>query len=367
MTLIPMRRTRQVLVGGVPVGGQSAVTVQAMAKTPTADIESTVREVLELQRAGAAFVRLAVPDTESVEALRQIKRRVGIPLVADIHFDYRIALGCLEAGADKLRINPGNLGGRENLLCVAKAARERCVPIRVGVNAGSLERDLLKKYGGPVPEAIAESAMRSAGMLADLGFEDIVISAKSSDVMTTVQAYRMISSLCDYPLHVGVTETGPGISGIVKSAAGIGTLLSQGIGDTIRVSLTAPAVSEVAVGHMILRSLGLARHGVDVISCPTCGRSRHSVLELAGRAQQELADVKAPLKVAIMACEVNGPGEAREADVGLAATRSGAVLFERGHVVATGSVESMYSALVQRVRRLDTHKSPVDLDTGRSV
>jgi (E)-4-hydroxy-3-methylbut-2-enyl-diphosphate synthase len=358
MAMIPRRATRLVRAGTVGIGGNSLVSVQAMAKTDTSDIEATVRQVRALAAGGARLVRLAVPDEQAALALAEIKKRTTVPLVADIHFDWHLALRSLESGADKLRINPGNLGGREPLAQVAKAARDRCVPIRVGVNAGSLERDLLAKYGGPAPEAIADSALRNVSLLLDLGFEDIVISAKSSDTYDTVAAYRIISSQCDYPLHIGITETGPGLLGITKSAVGIGALLAEGIGDTIRVSLTGPPEDEVRAGKMILRSLGLMP-GLDIISCPTCGRCRQSIIPFAEKVASALEGVEADVTVAVMGCEVNGPGEAKQADIGLALTRGGAVLFERGKVVLTGDAEGLVDEMIARVKALGPKETGV--------
>jgi len=347
MARLPRKPTKRMLVRGVAIGGGAPVTVQAMTKTDTRDIDATVRQVLALAKQGAAIVRLAVPDAEAAQALAAIRQKVDVPLVADIHFDPELALASLNAGVDKLRINPGNLGGRENLSLVAREAQARGVPLRVGINAGSLERDILERYGAPTAEAISESALRNVRLLQDLGFDDIVISAKSSDVATCVDAYRLISSKCDFPLHVGITETGPGTRGIIKSAAGIGALLLEGIGDTIRVSLTAPPEEEVIVGRLLLMSLGLER-GLDIISCPTCGRVRGRLMETAERVAQELEGTGRPLKVAVMGCEVNGPGEAREADLGLALTRGGAVLFSRGKVVRTGALDEVLQDLIER-------------------
>jgi len=349
MAGLARKPTKRVLVGDVPIGGGARVTVQAMTKTDTRDVEATTRQVLALAGQGAAIVRLAVPDAEAAEALGSIRRKVSVPLVADIHFDYRLALASLEAGVDKLRINPGNLGGRDNLVLVAREARARHVPLRVGINAGSLERDILERHGAPTAAAISESALRNVGLLQDAGFDNIVISAKSSDVSTCVDAYRIISSKCDFPLHVGITETGPGTRGIIKSAAGIGALLLEGIGDTIRVSLTAPPEEEVLAGRLLLISLGLER-GLDIVSCPTCGRVRGRLMETAGRVARELEGIERPLKIAVMGCEVNGPGEAREADLGLALTKGGALLFSRGKVIRTGSVDEVLQELISRAQ-----------------
>ncbi len=353
MNAVSVRRTRRVWVGHVPIGGGSPVSVQAMTKCRTQDVDATVRQVDLLAAVGAAIVRIAVPDHESAHAFGEIRKRVSVPLVADIHFDHTIALKCLDAGADKLRINPGNLGPKQNLVAVAKAAGQRRVPIRVGVNAGSLESRLLQRFGGPCAEALAESALQSAAALLDVGFEDIVISAKSSDVMTCVDAYRLIASRCDWPLHIGITETGPGTAGVVKSVAGISLLLAEGIGDTLRVSLSAAAEEEVRVGQLLLRSLGLGGTGVDIIACPTCGRARAPILHIADEVQRALEKLKVSLRVAVMACEVNGPGEAREADIGLAATRQGAVLFEKGEVVATGTLDEITAQLIERAKAFD--------------
>ncbi len=347
------RLSRAVSAGGVAIGGGARVSVQSMTNTRTADVETTAAQIASLEEAGCEIVRLAVLDEADARAIRSLKARARVPLVADIHFDYRLALLSLESGVDKLRINPGNIGAEARVRRVADAARERNVPIRIGVNSGSLEKELLARYGAPTPEALAESALAHARLLEKAGYADgIVLSAKSSSVCGTVEAYRLLASRCDYPLHLGVTEAGGGETAVIKSAAGIGALLLEGIGDTIRVSLTGDPVREAEAGVALLRALGLRREGVEVISCPGCGRCHEIAAQeaLAERVRREFAHAKRPLKVAVMGCAVNGPGEAREADVGIAFGKGNAVLFENGEQGASGALPGIAEELIARVR-----------------
>ena len=315
------------------MGGGAPVSVQSMTNTKTEDVESTVAQILRLEAAGCDIVRVAVPTMEAAEAVEAIRERIHIPLVADIHFDYRLAVACAERGADKIRINPGNIGGEDRVRAVVEACRSRNIPIRIGVNGGSLEPALLEKYGGPTPEAMTESAMGHVRLLNRFGFEDICISVKASDVPLTIAAYRMLRQETDYPLHLGITEAGTEYAGLVKSAVGIGTLLSEGIGDTIRVSLTAPPEREVTAGIAILKAAGLRRGGVEFISCPSCGRCRIDLIRVASEAEERLRGVRRDITVAVMGCAVNGPGEASRADFGIAGGDGEGVLFRRGQVV----------------------------------
>lgn len=343
---MPRRKSRQLFIGSVPVGGGAPVSVQSMTKTDTRDVPATVAQIHLLQQAGCEIVRVAVPDRIAAEKLGEIKKEISIPLVADIHFDYRLALIALEQGVDGLRLNPGNIGSRERVSRVARAAYERKAPIRIGVNSGSLEKKLLKKYGHPSPEALVESALYHVRLLEDQGFDLIKISLKASDPLSTISAYQKISSLTDYPLHIGITEAGPPFSGGIKSAVGLGILLYQGIGDTIRVSLTADPVLEVKAAYHILRALGLRRRGVEIISCPLCGRSETNLTPVVREVEERLSAWLQPIQVAIMGCSVNGPGEAREADVGIAAGKGMALLFRKGEVVRQVREEEMVAVLV---------------------
>jgi len=346
------RAARRVMVGRVAIGGDSPISVQTMTKTDTRDVPATLTEIRRLAEAGADLIRLAVPDPEAVEALRALVRGSPVPLVADIHFDYRLAIGALRAGVQKLRINPGNIGGPDRVRAVAAAAKERGVPIRIGVNAGSLEDRLIDKYGGPTPEAMVESALGQAALLEDLGFTDIVISLKASDVRRTVEAYRLVANRCNYPLHLGVTEAGGLVPGTVKSAIGLGILLTEGIGDTLRVSLTDDSELEVRAGFEILRALDLRLTGPEIISCPTCGRCQVDLAKVVRDVEAGLRDLRFPVRVAVMGCAVNGPGEAREADVGVAAGKGGGLLFRTGRVIGRVSEGDLARALVEEVRRV---------------
>lgn len=344
--------TKQILVGGVPVGGGAQVTVQSMTNTDTRDVEATVAQIEALTEAGCEIVRSSVYDMACAAALKQIKSRIHIPIVADIHFDYRLAIAAMENGADKLRFNPGNIGDESRVRAVVDCAKAHRTPIRIGVNAGSIEPALRQKYGGPTTEAMIESAMKHVVLLEKEGFTDIVLSLKASNVRDTVDAYRAISKKVDYPLHVGVTETGDVASGIIKSAAGIGALLLDGIGDTIRVSLTDDPVREVETGLKILRAVGLRRDDIEIVSCPTCGRTRVDVMRMVELVNSRLPHKKGYLKVAVMGCAVNGPGEARDADIGVAFGDGNGILFEKGEKVYHGSAEDVVEQLIARAREL---------------
>ena len=343
------KMTKKINVGGLEIGGGSAVTVQSMCNTKTWDVEATVAQIRRLQSAGCEIVRLAVPNQRAAEAISAIKEQVDVPLVADIHFDYRLALICAERGIDKIRINPGNIGGEENVKAVAEACRARNVPIRIGVNAGSLEHRLLEKYGHPCPEAMVESARGHVELLNKFGFDDICLSMKASSVPLTIASYRMASECFAYPLHLGVTETGTAWNGTIQSAVGIGTLLSEGIGDTIRVSLTADPVEEVRAGIAILKAAGLRTGGVKFVSCPTCGRTEIDLIGLAKQVESLVSGLDRDITVAVMGCVVNGPGEAREADYGIAGGKDKGLIFKKGQVVGTYPYERLCEALMELI------------------
>ena len=343
--------TRRVMVGSLAIGGGAAVSVQSMTNTDTRDAQATIEQIRRLEDARCDLVRVAVRDQEAADALQRIVEAASIPVVADIHFDYRLALSAIRAGVDKLRINPGNIGSRQKTLEVVAAARDAGTPIRIGVNGGSLPKDVLEKYGGPTAEALVESALSHVGILESMDFLDIVISIKSSDVMTSVDAYSLMAARTSYPLHVGITEAGGKWRGTVKSCIGIGAVLSRGIGDTIRVSLTDDLVEEVGVGRMILNAMGLRSDMVNVISCPTCGRTRVDLGRIAAEVESRLAGIIAPISVAVMGCEVNGPGEAREADYGVACGKGCGLLFRKGQPLRTVSEERIVDELVEEVLR----------------
>lgn len=345
------RKTRKVKVGRIEIGGDAPISVQSMTNTDTRDVDATIKQVLELEAAGCDIVRLAVFDEACAHTIEEIKKVTDIPLVADIHFDYRLALAAIEKGVDKLRINPGNIGGYSEVQKVVSAAKERGIPIRIGVNSGSLSREILDRYGN-TPQAMVESALEHVAILEKLGYENIVISLKASSVMKTIEAYRLMSQRVDYPLHLGVTEAGTTFSGTIKSAIGIGTLLAEGIGDTLRVSLTASPVEEVRVGREILKALGLRAYGIEIISCPTCGRCNIDLIRLAERLQEELEGIDYPLKVAVMGCVVNGPGEAREADIGIAGGKGKVALFKKGKVVSTVPEDKALEVLTSEIRNM---------------
>lgn len=327
------RKTRQLNVGGVLIGGNAPIAVQSMTNTHTDDAEATLAQIRKLAAAGCDIIRCAVPDMAAAEGLKTICKESPIPVIADIHFDYKLALAAIAAGVDGLRLNPGNIGSTEKVRAVVEAAKERNIPIRIGVNAGSLPKDLLEKYGHPTAEALVEAAWRHIHILEDMDYRNIKISLKAHDVPLTIAAYRLLASQCDYPLHVGITEAGTVNSGIIKSAVGIGALLAEGIGDTIRVSLTGDPVNEVKVAYDILKALGLREYGPTLISCPTCGRTRINLEKLALEVERRLADITEPITVAVMGCVVNGPGEAREADVGLAGGIGEGLIFRKGVIL----------------------------------
>ena len=348
-----MKKTKQIRVGSVTVGGGAPVRVQSMTNTDTSDVPATVAQIEGLTAVGCELVRVAVPDMEAARSLGEIKSRIAIPLIADIHFDWRLAVEALSAGVDGLRLNPGNIGARERVEEIVKKAADRNVPIRIGVNAGSLESDLLLKHGGhPTAEAMVESAMRHINILEELGFTDIKVSLKASDVPRTIAAYRLLSSKIDYPLHVGITEAGTLLTGTVKSSVGLGILLSEGIGDTLRVSLTSDPADEVKVGWEILKSLGLRQRGVEIISCPTCGRLKFDCIAVATEVERRLAHIKVPVKVAVMGCVVNGPGEAGEADVGIMGGDGVGLIYVGGVVKAKVEEKELVDALVREVEEV---------------
>lgn len=346
------RSTRTVKAGNVEIGSGSKITVQSMLNVLAHDIEGNVAQAVELEKAGCEIVRLTVPDIEAVKTLYAVKNAVKIPVVADIHFDYKCALESVAAGVDKIRINPGNIGSDDRIKAVADACRQKNIPIRIGVNSGSLEKDLLKKYGHVTPEALCESALRHASLLEKFDFNDIVISIKSSDVPTMVAAYRLVAQQCDYPLHLGVTEAGTRHMGMLKSAAGIGALLLDGIGDTIRVSLTADPVPEVAAGFDILKAVGIKKDCPQIVSCPTCGRTKIDLISLAEKVEKELANVHKPIKVAVMGCAVNGPGEAKEADIGVAGGDGYGLIFKHGEILKKVPENKIVEELLKEIDNL---------------
>lgn len=345
------RYSRKVNIGGMVIGGGERVAVQSMTNTDTSDVEATISQIRQLSGAGCDIVRVAVPDIKAAEALKDIKGAVDIPVVADIHFDYRLAMLSIKNGADKIRINPGNIGSRQRVEEVAGAAGEAGIPIRVGVNSGSLGKEILERHGGVTAEAMVESALENIKVLKDAGFNDIVVSLKASDVQLSIEACRLMAKSCDYPLHLGVTEAGTAFSGTVKSSIGIGSLLADGIGDTIRVSLTGDPVQEVKVGREILKSLGLIA-GPRLISCPTCGRCRIDLESVAAEVEKILSGINKDIKVAVMGCAVNGPGEAREADVGVAGGNGCAVLFKKGKALRKIPEKSIVEELTKEIDRL---------------
>lgn len=346
------RFSRQINIGGVKVGGESPVVVQSMTNTPTQDVAATVKQIERLANAGCELVRLAVPDMEAASALKEIKSQVSIPIIGDIHFDYKLALAAIENGVNGLRLNPGNIGGKKKIQEIVAAARSCSIPIRIGVNSGSLSKAILKRYHHPTPEAMVESAMSHVKLFEDLDFHLIKISLKSSDVLQTISACRLLSQQVDYPLHLGVTEAGSLISGTVKNSIGIGLLLLEGIGDTIRVSLTHDPVDEVRVAYEILKALGLRQRGAEIISCPTCGRCKIDLFTLVDKIEHDLTQITTPIKVAIMGCVVNGPGEAREADIGIAGGQGYGTLFKKGRVVKKVPEPDLARVLIEEVRKM---------------
>ena len=344
--------TKRIMVGSVPVGGGAPISIQSMCNTKTDDIDATVDQILRLEAAGCEIVRVAVPDMAAARAIDGIKRRIHIPLVADIHFDHRLALECAARGVDKIRINPGNIGGEDHVRAVAEACREGRIPIRIGVNGGSLEKELLGKYGGVTAQALAESAMGHAALLEKYDFTDICISVKCSSVPVTVEACRLLSQRCSYPLHLGVTEAGTPEMGMVKSAMGIGGLLCLGIGDTLRVTLTADPVEEIAAAKKILMAAGLRQEGPNLIACPTCGRTCIDLISIAREVERRLAGCSKPITVAVMGCAVNGPGEAAAADVGIAGGRGEGLLFRRGSILRKVPQERLVEELMAEIETL---------------
>jgi (E)-4-hydroxy-3-methylbut-2-enyl-diphosphate synthase len=345
------RKTRRVSIGGVPVGGGAPITVQTMTKTRTGDVEGTVAQILAAADAGCDIVRVTVNDREAADAMQEIVRRSPIPVVADIHFNHVFALKAIEAGVAKVRINPGNIGARDRIHQVLGAAAAKGIPIRIGVNSGSLEEDILQKHGYPTAEALYESAMRHVEICEGFGFRDVIISVKSTDVRLMIEAYRLVAERTDIPLHLGVTEAGPTRTGTIKSAVGIGALLAEGIGDTIRVSLTDDPVREVEVGKEILRSLSLASRNIELIACPTCGRLEVDLFGIMAELEKRLEGVKKPVKIAVLGCVVNGPGEASEADIGIAAGKGVGILYRKGEVVRRVKESEIVDVIVEEVHR----------------
>ncbi|AGB19023.1 flavodoxin-dependent (E)-4-hydroxy-3-methylbut-2-enyl-diphosphate synthase [Thermoanaerobacterium thermosaccharolyticum] len=351
------KKTKEVRIGNIYIGGNNPIAVQSMTNTDTKDIKKTVNQIRDLQNAGCDIVRVAVLDFEAANAIKEIKKEINIPIVADIHFNYRLAIEAIKNGADKIRINPGNIGGEDKLKLVADAAEDSGIPIRVGVNSGSLEKDILNKYGGVTAEGIVESALKSVSLLEKCGFYDIVISLKTSNVPLTIESYKLISEKVNYPLHVGVTEAGTSCSGTIKSSIGIGTLLYMGIGDTIRVSLTGNPLEEVKVGKHILKSLGLSKGGVEIISCPTCGRTKINLIDLAKKVENATASIKEDIKIAVMGCAVNGPGEAKEADIGIAGGAGEGLIFKHGKVLKKVPEDRLFDEFMKELYDMLKEKS----------
>ena len=337
--------TKEIKIGGVTIGGNHPIAIQSMTNTKTEDVEATVSQILALERVGCDIIRCAVPTMEAAEALREIKKQIHIPLVADIHLDYQLAIAAIEAGADKIRITPGNIGSEERVRKVVEKAKEYQVPIRVGVNSGSLEKELVEKYHGVTAEGIVESAMDKVRMIEKMGYDQLVVSIKSSDVMMCVKAHELIAKECPYPLHVGITESGTLYSGNIKSSVGLGIILNEGIGNTIRVSLTGDPLEEIRTAKLILKTLNLRKGGIEVVSCPTCGRTRIDLISLANQVEQMVADIDLDLKVAVMGCVVNGPGEAKEADIGIAGGIGEGLLIKKGEIVKKVKEEELLSTL----------------------
>ena len=350
--MIERRKTKQVKVGNLLIGGGAPVSVQSMLNVEAHDIAGNVRQAKALEAAGCQIIRAAVPDLAAVPTIAALKEALTVPVVADIHFNHKIALACVDAGVDKIRINPGNIGADENVKAVASACKAHGIPIRIGVNSGSVEKEILKKYGAPTPAAMAESAMYHVRLLEKYDFDDIVISIKSSNVQNMIEAYKLVAAQCDYPLHLGVTESGTQRMGIIKSAVGIGALLTQGIGDTIRVSLTADPVKEVDAGFDILASIGLLPDRPTLVSCPTCGRTKIDLIGLANAVEERLRHVRKPITVAVMGCVVNGPGEAKEADIGIAGGDGCGLLFQKGEILRKVDEADLLDALMDEIERL---------------
>ncbi len=342
--------TRKIKIGGVTIGGGSPVAIQSMTNTKTQDANATIAQIKELEEAGCEIVRVTVPDIEAAEAIKEIKKNISIPLVADIHFDYRLAIASIHNGADKIRLNPGNIGGEDRVRQVVTLAKENHIPIRIGVNGGSLEKEILAKYGSPTPEAIVESASQHIEILEKLNFEDIAVSLKTSDVVRTIAAYELFAEKYSYPLHLGVTEAGGVRAGTIKSAVGIGSMLSRGIGDTIRVSLTGTPVNEIHVAKQILSSLDLREKGVEIVSCPTCGRCNVNLAALVDEITEKTSNLNKNIKIAVMGCAVNGPGEAREADIGVACGKGEGLIFAKGEIIKKVSENEIVGTLLSMIK-----------------
>lgn len=342
-------KTRKVQIGDVCIGGGEKIAIQSMTNTKTEDVEACVAQILRLEKAGCDIIRVAVPTMEAAESISKIKKQIHIPLVADIHFDYRLAIAAIENGADKIRINPGNIGAKERVQAVVDKAKEYNVPIRVGVNSGSLEKHLLEKYGGVTAEGIVESALDKVHLIESMGYDNLVVSIKSSDVLMCVKAHELIAKECPYPLHVGITESGTVYSGNVKSSVGLGIILHEGIGNTIRVSLTGDPVEEIRTAKLILKTLGLRKGGIEVVSCPTCGRTRIDLIKLANQVEEMVADIPLDIKVAVMGCVVNGPGEAKEADIGIAGGIGEGLLIKKGEIIKKVKEEELLDTLRQEL------------------
>lgn len=345
-------KTKQVKIGNTYIGGDAPITVQSMTNTDTRNVQKTIEQIRELEEAGCHIIRCAVLDMDACDSLKEIVKCISIPIVADIHFDYRLALKSIENGVSALRINPGNIGGIEKVREVAKAAKDRNIPIRIGVNSGSLRKDILERYGKVCPEALVESALQHVRILESVNFDDIVISIKSSNVRQMIESYRMISKEVNYPLHLGVTEAGTIWRGTIKSSIGIGTLLADGIGDTIRVSLTGNPVEEIKVGREILKSIGYLNEGIEFISCPTCGRTQIDLIKIAEEVEKRLVNYNKNIKVAVMGCVVNGPGEAREADIGIAGGNGEGLIFRKGEIVKKVKEEELVDELIEQIRNM---------------
>ncbi|MDE6635658.1 MAG: flavodoxin-dependent (E)-4-hydroxy-3-methylbut-2-enyl-diphosphate synthase [Lachnospiraceae bacterium] len=346
------RKSKVVSVGGVLIGGDNPISVQSMTNTKTENVEDTVRQILELEKAGCEIVRCTIPTEEAAKAVKEIKKQIHIPLIGDIHFDYKLAIAAIENGADKIRINPGNIGSIERVREVVMAAKSNDVPIRVGVNSGSLEKDKIEKYGGVTAEGITESALDKVHMIEDMGYDKLVVSIKSSDVMMSIDAHKMIADKTDHPIHVGITETGTVWAGNIKSAIGIGIILNMGIGDTIRVSLTGNPVEEIYSGKLILKTLGLRKSGATIVSCPTCGRTDIDIITLASQVEEMVKDIDKDIKIAVMGCVVNGPGEAREADIGVAGGHGEGLIFSKGEILKKVPEDELLPELKKEIDRL---------------
>ncbi len=348
-----MRKQKRIVnIGGIKVGGNNPVAIQSMCNTDTRNVTSTVNQIIELENAGCEIIRVAVPDMKAAQAVAEIKRQIHIPLVVDIHFDYRLALECMKNGADKVRINPGNIGDRSRVKQVVEMAKEREIPIRIGVNGGSLEKELLQKYGGPTADALVESALRHVSILKDLNFDDIVVSIKISDVPKMLDAYRKFDKISDIPLHIGVTEAGTLKSGTIKSSVGIGVLLAEGIGDTMRVSLTANPAEEIYTAYDIQKVLGLRKTGAEIISCPTCGRTQIELIPIADEIERRVKGINKDIKIAVMGCAVNGPGEAREADIGIAGGKGEGLIFKKGKIIRKVKEHEIIDELISEIDKL---------------